>query len=241
MKPLLFTLLLAPALQASASDIVAISTFDSGLDGWTPSGRTCILSNPGGFLRAQDLDGGWSRPVAPEKFAGDWRRVGRISFDIRPDAGRALQYPAAVRVMNANGEFSEFEFEESATPIGVWSTLSVRIGPGEGNWDIPASIRAAVSEFSIRIDLNDNNLDSGTIELDDLDNITLFAACPADLNSDGQVDDADFLVFLFSYNTLDFASPAMPADCPADFNNDGFVDDADFVTFVTEYNQLLCP
>ncbi len=68
-----------------------------------------------------------------------------------------------------------------------------------------------------------------------------FVNCPADLNGDGQVDDADFSIFVVAYNLLDCADPAMPAGCPADLNGDGIVDDADFVNFVAAYNELLCP
>ena len=67
------------------------------------------------------------------------------------------------------------------------------------------------------------------------------AACPGDLNSDGQVDDADFVLFVFAYDLLDCADPAMPAGCNADLNNDAVVDDADFVLFVIAYNELACP
>ncbi|MBX3390963.1 MAG: hypothetical protein KF691_16050 [Phycisphaeraceae bacterium] len=65
--------------------------------------------------------------------------------------------------------------------------------------------------------------------------------CPADLNNDGFVEDADFSIFIVAYNILDCADPAMPAGCPADLNNDNLVDDADFVVFVAAYNALLCP
>ena len=67
------------------------------------------------------------------------------------------------------------------------------------------------------------------------------AACAGDLNRDGQVDDADFVIFAAAYNILDCADPTMPAGCPADLNADGFVDDSDFVDFVAAYNALLCP
>lgn len=67
------------------------------------------------------------------------------------------------------------------------------------------------------------------------------ARCPGDLNNDGLVDDADFILFIFAYNTLDCADPAMPLGCPADLNGDGFVDDADFVIFVVGYDELVCP
>jgi len=65
--------------------------------------------------------------------------------------------------------------------------------------------------------------------------------CPGDLNNDGFVDDADFVIFASAYNILDCADPSMPAGCPADLNGDDFVDDADFVIFAAAYNALLCP
>lgn len=66
-------------------------------------------------------------------------------------------------------------------------------------------------------------------------------ACAADLNGDTLVDDADFVLFVAGYNTLDCADPSMPAGCPSDLNSDAFVDDADFVVFAAAYNELLCP
>ena len=65
--------------------------------------------------------------------------------------------------------------------------------------------------------------------------------CPADLNADGFVDDADFSVFAAAYNILDCADPMMAAGCPADLNLDGFVDDPDFSLFAVAYDVLLCP
>ncbi len=65
--------------------------------------------------------------------------------------------------------------------------------------------------------------------------------CPADLNADSQVDDADFAIFAAAYEILACASGSMPAGCPADFNADGFVDDTDFVVFATAYEALVCP
>ncbi|MBN8598908.1 MAG: immunoglobulin domain-containing protein [Planctomycetes bacterium] len=67
------------------------------------------------------------------------------------------------------------------------------------------------------------------------------SVCTGDLNADGLVDDADFVLFLAGYNILDCADPTMPANCPADLNNDGVVDDADFVIFVPAYDALVCP
>lgn len=71
--------------------------------------------------------------------------------------------------------------------------------------------------------------------------VTVVDNCPADLNADSLVDDADFVVFAAAYNLLDCTDPTMPAGCPADLNNDSFVDDVDFVIFVAAYNELVCP
>jgi len=65
--------------------------------------------------------------------------------------------------------------------------------------------------------------------------------CPADLNADTVVDDADFVLFAAAYNLLLCSDPAMASGCPADLNKDGVVDDADFVIFAAAYNELLCP
>ncbi|MGH7242949.1 MAG: hypothetical protein ACREJD_05980 [Phycisphaerales bacterium] len=65
---------------------------------------------------------------------------------------------------------------------------------------------------------------------------TVKAACPGDLNSDGFVDDSDFVIFASAYDAL-ICGPV----CPADLNNDTFVDDADFVIFAGAYDALICP
>ncbi|MBS0187672.1 MAG: hypothetical protein JSS51_06355 [Planctomycetes bacterium] len=62
------------------------------------------------------------------------------------------------------------------------------------------------------------------------------ASCAADLNNDGMVDDADFVLFAARYNEL--LTPG--AYRPGDLNGDSVCDDADFVLFVAAYNDLLC-
>lgn len=65
--------------------------------------------------------------------------------------------------------------------------------------------------------------------------------CPADMNADGLVDDADFVLFAGAYDTFDCFDPSMPAQCPANLNSDLAVDDADFVLFAPAYDELVCP
>ena len=71
--------------------------------------------------------------------------------------------------------------------------------------------------------------------------LRLYGPCPADLNNDGQVDDADFSIFIVQYDVLDCTDPGMPGACIADLDSDFLVDDADFVIFIAAYNNLLCP
>lgn len=59
----------------------------------------------------------------------------------------------------------------------------------------------------------------------------------SDLDLDGRVDDADFVLFSFQYDAMECSAPTMPDDCSADVNHDGVVDDADFVIFAREYNR----
>lgn len=71
--------------------------------------------------------------------------------------------------------------------------------------------------------------------------LRLYGTCPADFNSDGLVDDADFSIFIVQYNVLDCDDPAMPGGCSADLNSDRVVEDGDFSIFIVAYNELLCP
>jgi hypothetical protein len=62
--------------------------------------------------------------------------------------------------------------------------------------------------------------------------------CVGDLNGDGVVDDADFVIFANCYN--EFIVTSAVCYC-ADLNHDGFVDDADFVIFAAAYDNYVCP
>lgn len=65
--------------------------------------------------------------------------------------------------------------------------------------------------------------------------------CPADFNSDGVVDNADFSLFAASYNVFECLDPQMATGCPCNLNSDLWVDSADFLVFVAAYFDLLCP
>lgn len=93
---------------------------------------------------------------------------------------------------------------------------------------------------SLRID--DVGSDSSSPQRSFLYGLTVskLVRCASDLNGDGQIDDADFLIFAQSYDVLDCTEPDMPVRCQADANRDGIVDDLDFATFLTAYDKVLC-
>lgn len=70
--------------------------------------------------------------------------------------------------------------------------------------------------------------------------VNILTNCLGDLNNDGVVDDADFVLFVPAYNILLCQDPAMPAECPSDFNRDGAVDDEDFAIFIQSYGLPIC-
>jgi len=126
---------------------------------------------------------------------------------------------ALVNVSVQNFDGSPFSLPAGSTPNGQEITP---IGTfWSFGWD-PFKKRLAMVNFSNRA-------------------VLVFAAttdCPADLNHDGVVEDADFVLFASQYDAL------IQADGPfagADLNGDAYVDDSDFVEFVSAYNTLLCP
>lgn len=70
--------------------------------------------------------------------------------------------------------------------------------------------------------------------------ISVLAQCPADLNDDRVVDDADFTIFAIAYVLSDCHAIAMPDGCPADLDMDNQVGESDFALFLEPYNRTLC-
>ncbi|MFO0859926.1 MAG: hypothetical protein U0570_05165 [Phycisphaerales bacterium] len=98
-------------------------------------------------------------------------------------------------------------------------------------------------DMFIRADLNPVVIGEGygTFDIGFDATFDYLPGCAADLNTDGLVEDTDFVLFATAYDTFDCFDPAMPVNCPANLNGDLVVDDADFVAFALAYNELLCP
>lgn len=128
-------------------------------------------------------------------------------------------------------------------------TLTSGTGVTVTGTPVPNALGTQVTGLSFVIDANASvgghncrvgNVDGNATYVNFL-TVNAVAACPGDLNSDGFVDDSDFVLFATAYDLLDCSDPSMPVDCPADINDDGFVDDTDFVLFSTAYDEFICP
>jgi len=109
-------------------------------------------------------------------------------------------------------------------------------------------VLASVHNFKKRVDLGMYPASSGTpgfpqaweqrtdgtwLMANALEYSVYHTPCPGDLNGDGAVNDADFVLFVAYYNTL--------LDPRGDLTGDDITEDADFVVFVNSYDTLICP
>ncbi|HEX8875326.1 MAG TPA: hypothetical protein VF777_01155 [Phycisphaerales bacterium] len=217
-----------PAVYAARSlagrEIIAAGAFSRA--GGLPSGR---------FARWAEVPKPWiaAAPIAPPT------KVAHESF--------SLTATPAVGYSNVS-----FQWQRETTP-GVFSDIVN--GPGGASLgggtvtDASGPLASPTNGAAVTLTLTDiRHSDAGRYR------VVFFNSCGqsesgpitviikgavTDLNADGLVDDADFVLFAVQYNALECSDPAMPDGCSADFNQDGFVDDADFIIFATAYDQLI--
>ena len=125
-----------------------------------------------------------------------------------------------------------------STGFDQWNTYSVLLDFQAGTYtlgfngstlqSVPFSDGAGLTQFTafefIALGDQDSPAASGTAYFDNLVITQEVAALPADLDGDGDVDDADFGLFFAA-----FSGPGIPTGNPsADLDNDNDTDDADF-------------
>jgi hypothetical protein len=173
--------------KAQAIEIIASSTFDSGLEGWT-SNRPDEVSwsatggNPGGYIAFDDLTGHAATISAPDSFLGDWSILddnGRLELDFRlfNVGDNASDSVARVEISGPGGiaRWSEIDGDDA------WQTISIVLG--EDNWEMVSGswedLLAEVTELKLPIETVANNGHNGVLEASGIDNVQLIA-----LNSD---------------------------------------------------------
>lgn len=159
---------------------VAIETpFDASTEGWTSSEAEAPVWEAPGVLTLVDAAGGWYYAIAPEAFHGDWTGASTVGLRVRADDAGVV-YPLRLVVTGA-GETIVYEFALSDLEAGVWRTLAAPLQPsawtvyaGEQTDGAPvdatafAAVLADVSDFRVRVDLNDGFTGDEVNQLDDV-------------------------------------------------------------------------
>jgi len=122
----------------------------------------------------------------------------------------------------ANGAVMAEDYNSLTIPEGEFATSEIEVTVPDGSFAIGLPIEIRL----INLNFQDTPEDPG-IEVD-FDDVRLDAAppCPADVNNDGVLDNADIGDFVGYYLSSDPAS---------DFNNDGVIDNGDIGAFVTAF------
>ncbi|MBX3379262.1 MAG: agmatine deiminase family protein [Phycisphaeraceae bacterium] len=111
-------------------------------------------------------------------------------------------------------------------PLTVASNIT---DSGTLSWTVP---NRPTTKARVRVTVRDLDGNAGT-DVNDINFTVSGTPCPADLNLDSQVDDADFVSFAGAYDEY--------LSLVGDFNGDGFTDDSDFVLFAGAYDEFACP
>ena len=190
-KAVVMSVVLMSIFAGSAT--AAISTFDSGLDGWTggpdPIGWYSGGGNPDGYLLFNDNRNVNVSPMplvyAPLDFLGDWSGldgIGVLSYDhkIFSTGSNSAYVPYEVYI-HSGDDFARWQGD---TPNGVtdWVNIEVPIDSSEwvvkqGTWE---DILSNVTQLRIRVELV-----SGSDVLSDIegiDNVSLQVPEPATLS-----------------------------------------------------------
>ncbi|MBX3388229.1 MAG: hypothetical protein KF691_02095 [Phycisphaeraceae bacterium] len=143
--------------------------------------------------------------------------------------------PASMSVIvdNVGDNTPSYRWRRGSTPIfdGPTGTGSNLVGTGTPSLTIEDIGAADAGSYDVEVTNSCGSIISDVAEVTP-------NCCPADLTSDGFVDDGDLAMFASSYNAMLCAEIQPP--CFADFNRDGVVDDLDFQVFVQGYSQMVC-
>ena len=205
-------------------------------DGSSTANASASYSGVGDVL---SLSGNAGTDVDPGDFMIAGLATGNASITVE------FTLPAGGRYRIIDGSFGGTHADATGSfgPVGGDPILSFSQGtqPNGEQGNLAPGTYQIVAEASAYSNFNFfNGLFAGSnfnLDIEIIANI----ACPGDLNTDNQVDDLDFQIFVVAYDILDCADPTMPVGCSSDLNADGFVDDLDFQAFAVAYDQLICP
>lgn len=176
---------LVPVASARA-EVIASSTFDTGLDGWTvDSGNvtgnlawSSTGGNPGGFLLAIDGTNPNGIMRAPGKYLGNWTPLdgtGTLSFDHKViDLGAGV-FEVGPYTVDIAGPTTSATWTSTTAPNGVTPWVNIVVPIEESAWSVTsgtwAALLADVTRLRIHVELIGNNQQPN--DLAGLDNVVL--------------------------------------------------------------------
>jgi hypothetical protein len=180
------TILFVP--QISRAGMIAESTFNTNLDGWTSNTPSQISwsktgGNPGGFVLFEDETGDWTVLDAPAKFLGNYSALnnfGTISFDHKIIAETGIQSlsPYEIDLSGPGGSATW----TGATPKGVTGWLTLNVPLVQSDWTINSGtwtgLLADVTQLQIPIELVTNDAIPGDTDHEGIDNVILSSSAP---------------------------------------------------------------
>ena len=186
----LVTALLLGCFAFTQTTLAVISTFDTGLEGWTGSGCAVLWQssqgNPKPSLSSDDNVGDWAQIIAPGKFHGAWPTAGSVSADVKFAGTGTIGYPVVFAITDGNTTYQYV----LANPTTSWATYAAALNSANWtnvtsnadwyNWSPPigneslATVLTNVTDFRIRTDCV-----NGYGDFSYLDNIQVVPAPPA--------------------------------------------------------------
>lgn len=211
---------------------------------------TDVLIDPNGWVLNYGITG--EAPLAgPPVVLETTPAAGNVSVFASSPSSVQLTFSEAVTVSAANfavtrsnGDSVPFSFSYSGTTQIATLSFEGKLSPSQYTVSIVTPPVSALTGQLVDGDVADPTSPASFPSGDGVAGMSAAPAtllrltvqpgsCPADLNGDAMVDDADFVLFAGAYNEL--------LTMAADFNGDGATDDSDFVLFADAYNTLMCP
>jgi PEP-CTERM motif len=178
--------LLSAGQGIAQAGIIASSTFDSGLDGWTSNTPSEIYfagtgGNPGGFLGYQDMSSIHTTVSAPAAFLGNYLAEGVTSIsydhDIITETNVTGYLPYEVTLYDGSGSATYNQGLPSASDYGKWITLSAPIDPALTGWTLNGTtatdLLSNVTGMTIVMEVVVNDQVPGWADFEGIDNVTL--------------------------------------------------------------------
>jgi len=167
-----------PAGALQGPTVIALSDFESGVDGWSCAGDGSWSwqndgGNPRGYLRSIDpATGVNTAAIAPQKFLESWTSIngqGTLSYDFKVVTGQQAPTETPNVVISGPGGRASAPTAAGPIAVGTWVTCSVPIQ--EAAWTIKSGTWSVLIDNITKIEIDMESV-AGT-ETTGIDNVRL--------------------------------------------------------------------